>query len=136
MAISRAETQILWSSASSLSISSGSTGTSDAFAFAATTFDAMLQIDADNGGTPASGDTLDVYLLFTTGDILGDSGNDYDVGNTSLSRWLCQLDTNVVDPARLTVPIPVAATGFKVYAKNNSAGRSITIRARIVELQG
>lgn len=135
MASSRSETQITWSSASSLSVSSGSTSTSDAFTFNAEDWDAVVQLSADNDGTPASGDTVDFYIAYTSGDILGDSGSDYDT--TEHAQWLARIDTVAAntpgeDPGRLTVPIQTAALGFKIIAKNNSAGRAITVRARVV----
>lgn len=135
MASSRNETQITWSSASSLSVSSGTTSTSDAFTFNVEDWDAALQLSADNDGTPASGDTVTFSVAYTNGDILGDSGSDYDT--TEHATYLATLDTVAAntpgeDPARLTVPINTAALGFKVVAKNNSAGRAITVRARVV----
>lgn len=140
MASSRNETQITWSTASSLSISNGSNGTSDAFTFDASDWSCALQINADNNGTPASGDTLDVYILWTAGDVLGDSASDYDT--VEHAQKLCTLDTYSTntpgeDPARRTVLLSsVAPLGFKLYAVNNSSGRSITIRARAVTLRG
>ena len=140
MASTREETQITWSSASSISVSSSSNSTSDAFAFNASDWSAAIQINADNNGTPASGDTVDVYILWTTGDILGDSGDDYDT--VEHAQRLCRLDTYATntpgeDPARVTIPLDnIAAKGFKIYAANNSAGRAITVRARIITQRG
>ena len=114
MASTREESQILWSAA--------------------------IQINADNDGTPASGDTVAVYILWTTGDILGDSGSDYDT--VEHAQLLCTLDTYATntpgeDPARKTIPLDnIAALGFKLYAVNNSAGRAITVRARVVTQRG
>ena len=135
MASSRNETQITWSAASSLSVSSAATSTSDAFTFNIEDWDAVVQLSADNDGTPASGDTVDFYVAYTSGDILGDSGSDYDT--TEHATWVARLDTVAAntpgeDPARVTVPINTAALGLKIVAKNNSAGRAITVRARVV----
>lgn len=135
MASSRVETQITWSAASSLSISAGSTSTSDAFTFNAEDWDGVVQLSADNDGTPASGDTVDFWIAYTAGDILGDTGNDYDT--TEHATLLTRIDTVAAntpgeDPGRCTVPVNTAATGFKIIAKNNSGGRAITVRARIV----
>ena len=77
MASSRVETQITWSAANSVTVSSATVVWSDAFLFNIEDWEAELQVNADNAGTPASGDTCSVYVAYTTGDILGDSGNDY-----------------------------------------------------------
>jgi hypothetical protein len=135
MASSRVETQILWSAASSLSISSAGTGTSDAFTFNNEDWDGEIALSADNDGTPASGDTVDFYVAYTSGDILGDSGSDY--ATTEHAEFLARVDTVAAntpgeDPARCSVPIRTGALGFKIIAKNNSAGRAITVRARVV----
>jgi hypothetical protein len=95
MASSRVETQITWSSASSLSVSSASNGTSDAFTFDASDWAGAIQLSADNNGTPASGDTVDFYVLWTSGDILGDTGSDYDT--VEHAQKLCTLDTDCID---------------------------------------
>ena len=136
----REENQITWSSASSISVSSASNSTSDAFTFNASDWSASIQINADNNGTAASGDTLDAYILWTTGDILGDSGSDYDT--TEHAQFLCQLDTYATntpgeDPARKTILLDnISPLGFKLYVVNNSSGRSITVRARVVTQRG
>lgn len=135
MASSRSETQILWATASSVSVSAAGNSTSDAFTFNVEDWEADLQINVDNDGTPASGDTMDVYILYTAGDVLGDTGSDYDT--TEHAEFLCRLDTVAAntpgeDPARKTVPVRTAALGFKLYAVNNSGARAITIRARVV----
>lgn len=135
MASSRVETQVTWSSASSLSVSSGATQTSDAITFNVEDWDAAVQLSADNDGTPASGDTVTFSIAYTSGDILGDSGSDYDT--TEHATYLATLDTVAAnspgeDPARITVSISCAALGFKIIAKNNSSGRAITVRARLV----
>lgn len=136
----REETQITWSSASSKSVAAGAGETSDAVTFNSGDWAAALQINADNDGTAASGDTLDVYIIYTAGDVLGDSGDDYDTPEHA--ALLCQLNTRAADtpgedPARRTVPLEaIAAKGFKLYAMNNSAGRAITVRARLITLRG
>lgn len=138
--MTRNETQITWSAASSKSVAFGATDTSDTFSFTTNCWDASIQLSADNDGTPASGDTVEFRILYTGGDILGDSGDDFDT--TEHATLLAVLDTFSTntpgeDPARLTVPLPtVAAKGFRILASNKSAGRAITVRARVVEMVG
>lgn len=134
MASSRVSTAILWSATASVTVTSGSNATSDAFTFNAEDWDADIQINADNSGTPGAGDTLDCYVLWTAGDVLGDTGDDYDT--VEHAEFLGRLDTFSTntpgeDPARRTFALRSGAKGFKLYTVNNSGGRSIVVRAMV-----
>jgi hypothetical protein len=137
MASSINEQQVLWSSASSVSLSTNSRVDSDAISLNIEDWDGALQVSADNSGTPASGDTVDVYVKWTTGDVLGDSSDDYDTDEHSES--VCRLDTFSTntpgeDPARMTVPLNISGKkGLKVsVVAAQGASRAITFRARLV----
>jgi hypothetical protein len=137
MASSVNETGITWSAAASISLNSTSRFDSDAVTLNVEDWDASLQVSADNSGTPASGDVVDVYVLWTNGDILGDSGDDYDTAEHA--EFLCRLDTFSTntpgeDPARRTVPLSVSGKkAFKVSAVAAQGGtRAVTFRARLV----
>jgi hypothetical protein len=141
VASSRAETQITWSSASSITLSSSAAQTSDAFTFNVEDWDGALQVSADNAGPATSGDVLSVWIAYTSGDILGDSGSDYDT--TEHAIFLGTLDTfgsNTPgeDPARRTFPLPTTAPlGFKVIVSSpNAATRNIVVRARVTTHRG
>ena len=56
MASSRNETQITWSSASSVTVSSSTVVWSDAFLFDVEDWEAEVQVNANNAGTPATRD--------------------------------------------------------------------------------
>jgi hypothetical protein len=138
MASSRTETQVTWSAASSITLSSATQTDSDAFTISVEAYDFAIQVSADNSGTPASGDVLNVYLKKSSGDILGDSGDDFDTNEHA--EFLCQLDTFSTntpgeDPARRTIDgIPAAAGKYKLsVAAPNAASRNVVVRARIVE---
>lgn len=134
MAVSKALTQITWSSSNSVSVSAGGNQTSDAFAFASDSFSGMMQIKADNaGGTPADGDVIDVYLRYTTGDpdAAPDSADEYD--SAAHGVHLCTLDTFAEDPAIKTVPIDVSAKGAKLYVVSGAGSNSITVSAQMYE---
>ena len=127
MAISKSNTQVTWSSATSKAVGSSSNETSDAHTFSSNSVTAMITIKADHSGTPATGDTVDFFLLYTTGDPDAASSDEYDsVGH---GMHIASLDTNADDPAIKTVEIPVSAKGFKVYAKNNDPNATITVSA-------
>src|SRR5574337_1161550 len=84
MASSRVETQIQWGGANTKSLSTTSWFISDAVSFNAEDWEAELQIRADNSGTPASGDTVEIRLLYTVGDLDNGAGaDDYPDANTS-----------------------------------------------------
>lgn len=131
MAVSKSSTQVLWSTANYISVSASSNSTSDAHTFDSTSVSAMISMKADNDGTPSSGDTIDFYLLYTTGDPDGAGADEYDTAGHGMHVGV--LNTNSEDPVRKTVEIPVSAKGFKVYAVNNSSGRAITVSAEIYE---
>ena len=136
MASSRTETQITWSAASSVTVSSATIVWSDAVLFNVEDWDGELQVNADNAGSVASGDVCNVYIAYTTGDILGDSGNDF--ASPEHAEFVMQLDTFTTntpgeDPANRSAPIRTAATGFKVgLSCPQAATRNIVVRARLV----
>ena len=135
MALTRVQTAITWSSASSIALNDTATHGSDAYTFDATDIQAAIQVYASNGGTPASGDTVNCRMLYTCGDVLGDSGDDYDTARSG--ELIAVLDTYGTDswgenPALRTMQIPVGAKGFKLQLdapQGNS--RTITCRAMI-----
>jgi len=135
MAVDKHQIQVEWSSANSISVSAGSGQASDAFDFSDTAFQAMVTLKADNGGSPADGDTVDFYLLPSAGDpdAEPDSADEFPADETH-GLFLARLDTYTPgeDPAVACVPIPVAAAG-KIYAKNNASSNSITVSACINE---
>lgn len=136
MAASIVETQVTWSSASSKTVSAATIQWSDAMSCTVLDDAYQLQISADNAGTPASGDTCVVYIARTTGDILGDTGNDFD--SDEHAEWVMTLDTYGTntpgeDPARKTVPVDLrGCTGYKVgVVCAQAATRNIVVRARM-----
>ena len=132
MAVANNEIQVQWDSGNnSKSVSAGSAATSDAFSFSAGAIDAMITLKADNAGTPASGDTIEFYLLATCGDPDGASIDEYPADGDE-GILLAVLDTDVNDPAVKTTNCPVAK-GAKLHAKSNAASNAITLSACINE---
>jgi len=133
MASSKPEIQVTWSGADSKTVSAATIQWSDPVAFNVEDFEASVQVSADNAGTAASGDVCNVYAAYTTGDNLGDTGNDFDTDKHA--AWLMQLDTystNGEDPARKSAPVRTGATGFRLGVQCPQAGtRSIVVRARL-----
>lgn len=137
MASSINETGVTWSAAASVTVSSATVVASDAITLNAEDWDASLQVNADNSGTPASGDVCDVYVAWSNGDILGDSGDDFDT--TEHAEFVGRLDTVSAntpgeDPARRTWDIKVSGKkAMKVLVScPQAASRNIVVRARLV----
>ena len=76
MALTKNETQVQWSGSDSVTLNSSSEFVSDAVAFDDTDVAAVLQVSVDNQGTAASGDVVTVRILYTSGDVLGDTDFD------------------------------------------------------------
>jgi hypothetical protein len=127
MALANNEIQVQWSGANSISVGSGGNQMSDAFSFSQTAIDAMITLKADNAGTPASGDTVEFYLLATCGDPDGADADEFPANNND-GILLAVLDTYTNNPSVRTVACPIAKGG-KLFAKNCSAGRTITVSA-------
>lgn len=134
MASTKPETQVTWSSASSVTVNTASIFWSDPIALNVEDYEAIVQVSADNAGTPASGDVCNVYASYSSGDNLGDTGNDYDTDKHS--QWLMQLDTystNGEDPARKSAPVRTGATAVRFGVQcPQAATRNIVVRARLV----
>lgn len=136
MALTRNEAQITWSAAAAVTLNAANVVWSDAVTFDATDIAGGLVVSADNAGTPASGDTVEVWAAYTTGDVLGDSGDDYATAEHAV--YLGLLDTFPTntpgeDPARRAMPLDVQS--FKgvrigVYAAQ-AASRNIVVSARL-----
>lgn len=137
MASSINETGITWSASASITVSSATVQASDAITLNVEDWDGSLQVNADNNGSPAAGDVCDVYVAWSNGDILGDSGDDFDT--TEHAQFIGRLDTVTAntpgeDPARKTWSIPVSGKkAFKVLVScPQAASRNIVVRARLV----
>ena len=131
MASTNNETQITWSAASSVSLNSTSRVDSDAVTLGAEDYLGSLQVSADNSGTPASGDVVDVYVKWTN------NGTTYDTDEHA--EFLCRLDTFPTntpgeDPAVRTIPLDVNKhKGFKISAVAPQGGtRAVTFGAYLI----
>lgn len=140
MASSRVETQILWGGANTKSLNTNNWFVSDEVSFHAEDWDGEIQFRVDNSGTPASGDTVEIRLLYTTGDLDNGGGpNDYPDVNTSGStaaraEFAVHLDTyNSYDPDSTTVPVRTGHKALKVAARAaQGSTRAITLAVRLI----
>ena len=137
MAITRAQTQVQWSAANTLSVTSATEAVSDVITLDDTCVASSIQLSADNAGTPASGDTAVWRIQWSNGDVLANTGDDYDTSEHA--QFLAQLDTYSTntpgeDPARMTVTVTPVAKKFKLAVTcANAATRNVTVAARIDE---
>jgi hypothetical protein len=135
MASSRVSTTITWSSLATTTCTGNTVVASDAFTFNVEDWEATLVVAADNQGTPAAGDTVDLWVSWTAGDVLGDSGDDFTTDEHS--EFLGRLDTVAAntpgeDPVRAAFHLPTGAVGFKLLARaNQGATRNVVLRAMI-----
>lgn len=134
MALQKTYTQIEWSTADSISVSSGSNSTSDEMTPAADAISLMVQCKADNGGTPASGDVVDIYILRTLGDPDADPDSADEFATVDHAEWVATLDTNEEDPAIAVKSIPIGGKKYKFYAVNNASSNSITVSIQVEEV--
>ncbi len=134
MAVGNNEIQVLWDTdQNSKSVAGAGNATSEIFGLSATAISRAITIKADNAGTPASGDTVDVYLLATCGDPDGSSADEYPAGDKH-GQFIGVLDTNAVDGDKITTELsPAAIKDGKLYAKNNAASNAIVVSAVINE---
>lgn len=141
MASSKSESQITWSTSNTKTLSTNSWVISDELLFNVEDWSGMIQFRADNSGTPASGDTVEIRYLYTVGDLDNGGGptNDYPDANTSgstvsRSELAVLLDTyNNYDPDGSAVPVNTAAKGVKIAARAaQGATRAIVLSARFI----
>jgi len=130
MAVSKAGQQVTFSSANSVAVSADSQTTSDAITLSSNSVAAQITLKSDHSGSPSSGDTVDFYILYSTGDPDGSATDEFDTSGHALHPAI--LDLNIEDPAQKTVDIPVSAKSFKIYIDNNGS-LSITCSAEIYE---
>lgn len=139
MAITRAQTQVTWASASNKTVNSATEVVSDVFTLDASCVAVAIQLSADNQSTPSSGDTAVWRIQWTTGDILGDTGDDYDTSEHA--QFLAVLDTVAAntpgeDPVRRTVLVEPVTQKFKLACTcANAATRNVIIAARVEEMR-
>jgi len=128
MGLATSQNQVTWSASNSTSVSSGGNATSDAESINGAMTAGSVTVKADNGGTPASGDVVEVRILYTNGDTdaEADSADEYDDPD-SVPPVL--LDTYQTDPAVVTLPLMVAKA-YKVHAVSQAASNSITVSAQ------
>lgn len=140
MAVTKVETQITWSSSNTITLNSNNWVVSDEVSLDDADWEGLIAARADNAGTPASGDTVEVRILYTAGDVdNGGGANDYPTMNTGGSTGaqatrLMVLDTYAnYDPDFKVVPIHVAAKKFKLAARAAQGGtRNVTCAFRLV----
>lgn len=136
MAITNTAVQIKWAGANTVSVAAAGAQESDVYTPDQTAIDALLQVKADNAGTPAAGDTIDVYVLYTTGDPDADPDVADEFDTASHAQWLMKLDTSSEDPAIKSVPLNVTCKALKIRVVSNAGANSITVSAQVTEKRG
>lgn len=120
---------VTWSASSTKSLTSNTTReASDAVSINADAVQASLQVKIDNSGTPASGDTVDLWISWSP------DASVYDTEEHA--QFLGRLDTYATndpgeDPAQRTYTLDVSGKqSFKLLARGNqAASRNVTLSA-------
>ena len=138
MGVGTGHKQVTWDTGNNTdSVSAGGNVTSDAITPEIDTGAQQITCEANNGGTPASGDTVSFYLLQSSGDTDQTGGDSYDT--TDNKHFLCKLNTHSGtggnNPSQKTVPMPGPQKAFKVYVESAAASNSITVAARTSALE-
>ena len=123
------DSALQWSASSSTSLTSNTARVaSDAKTIHADAVGASLRVLCDNAGTPASGDTIDLWIAWSP------DGTNYDTDEHAM--FLGRLDTFGTndpgeDPAAKTFFLAVSGfQSFRLLARGNqSASRNITLSA-------
>jgi len=132
MPITKQSKQVLWAGATSASVAAGAATNSDALAIGQDAIGAIVQIKAVHSGTPAGGDTVDIFALYTAGDPDADPdvADEYD---TALhGEHIARLDLASDSPAITTAALDHLAKGVTLRAVNNGAA-AVTIYAQVHE---
>lgn len=133
MAITRAETQVTWSTNDSVSVTAGGNQTSDVVTLDPTCVQAAITLKADNSTSPASDDIIYCWWQASAGDPDGAGSNEY----PTQGQFLAALDTSDADPSIITVPLPVVPQDGRLYAEGATAGttNAVTVSATIEEMR-
>lgn len=140
MSSSKVEAQITWSGSNTKTLSTNNWVISDELPFNVEDWRGAVQFRADNTGTPANGDTVEIRYLYTAGDLdNGGGANDYPDVNTSGStaargEVAAILDTyNNYDPDGVVVTVNTATKGVKIAARAaQGATRPIVVSCRYI----
>ena len=129
MASVYADSGITWSAAGTVSLNSTARFDSDAVTLNVEDWDCSIHLKADNSGTPASGDVVDVYVKWSL------DGTNFDTNE--FAEYIGRLDTVAAntpgeDPCEMTLPL--MASGKKAFKLSvvaaQGATRAITFSAR------
>lgn len=129
---------ITWSGSNSIALAGGTTGSSsDAVALDADVWAAEVQVYVTlSGGTAAAWDSVDVFILYNGGNILGDSQDSFDTRFHAENgvRLYCHTgDLNGETAPQSSFPVRTASKGFKIRVRNNCpAARTATVRLVLV----
>ena len=135
MALSKHNTHVKWSSAAYSDVTSASNDTSDTVNVDESAIKASLSIYCDNQGTPAAGDEIYIKVLYSLGDTDTETETTdiFDTDENVMVSYV--IDTNATGDgnAQATIPINDNVKAFKVFADNQSAGRTIRVYAKYRE---
>ena len=136
MGVSKEETQVTWNTNASVTVTNATMVWSDAITFDAGDLVGGLTVSADTAGTPSAGDLTEVWVAYSTGDVLGNGDDDFSTPEHSFYMGPINnvaAETPGEDPGILPVPIDVASfKACKLGVKcPQAATHNVTVRARL-----
>ena len=126
MAITTTQVPGIWAAARTKAVAAGVQELSDIITPDQTCVDITITCKADNSATPVSGDTMNFYVVPTSGDADNDAADDYPI-DTSMMHRIAVIDTFVNDPDSKDVALPYVPYKYKIAAVSNAAANSITV---------
>lgn len=136
MGLTPYEDQVLFGGASSVTLNTATLTWSDAITFDDNAVYGSIMVSADNQSTPSNGDIVEVWVSYTCGDVLGDTGNDYDTDEHAKyygAQDTYPSNTPGEDPCRRAYPLDVANyKGLRVGVRApQGATHSIVVRVQM-----
>ena len=123
-------TQIFqWGGSPTLIVVNDSVGTSDALSVDAATRGATIQLRLDHSGTPAAGDTVEVYFLTSIG------GDEFSTYQNAPPADVVDLSAGADPSTTIAIPLDLPVAKVRVAVRKTGAG-DVTVSARLIELVG
>lgn len=133
MAINRYGKQVFWNGNVATNVAANGSATSDTVQIANGAIGLSITVKANNTGTPAAGDEVEVYIKYTAGDPDADPDAADEFATNSHAFPLGTLDTASDNPAVASFRLSPEFKAFQVYVVNKSGTNTITVSAEAYE---
>jgi hypothetical protein len=139
VAVTHTHYQVTWGGASAYTqtVTNAAGHSSSAITFNTAAIGGRLLVMADNQGTPAAEDLLEIKILYSTGDpdTEADTVDLWDTTAQAPLAFVLDCGTAAKDPARQSIPIDTNAKSAKIYASAPGAN-DFVVSAQVFEVRG